>query len=214
MLGGCASDGAEIESERPSLAAAPAPADVDSEQDPEQLLLQATQALESGRLTQPRGDNAAALYRRVLHLDPGNSEALRGSRAVVRKLILDGLQAARRGDYRAAEIQLTRAQQVSFGHPGIANARAQIREWFATSVEDFPISGAELAGKSPAVRLKVKNFAEKVVENGGNFEIYAQSEQDGIWLYRELLMATGDQPLRGRILQGTEPRMRLIYRRY
>lgn len=213
LTGGCASD--ETRSGDALAAAVSAPvAQKVPPKDPELLLLKASQALESGRLTRPRGDNAAAWYRQVLHMDPGNSEAIRGSRKVVRQLILRGLEAARSGDYRTAEIDLTRAQQVDFGHPGIANARVQIREWFATSVEDRRIAPQELAERMPAVRLMIEDIAEKIVENDANFEIHARNDADGVWLYQELVRSIGDQPLHGRILAGREPMIRVIYLRY
>lgn len=210
---GCASNGDEADSEG-GAAVERASAPLEPEPDTDLLLLQAAQALEAGRLTRPRGDNAAALYRQVLHREPGNAEAVRGSQRVVRKLILQGLETARSGDYRGAEIHLTRAQQVDFGHPGISNARAQIRDWFATSVREYPLDPQAVAARLPQVLLTIEDAARLMAETNGHFEIRVAADADGLWIYQQLVQAAGDHPLRGRILVSREPELRIIYRRY
>lgn len=177
------------------------------------LVEQARLALQQGRLYSPPGDNAAELYSRVLHLDPEYAAARRGIERVVRRSIVRALRIARTGDYKGAELYLTRAQKLRYDHPGIANARQRIQGWYQVRTLEFALDPLGVAQQSPDLKPKFREIVRRIRETGATFEVRTPSDDSGLWIYQEMLAAAGDTVLRGNILPGREPIVRLYYRK-
>ena len=210
-LAGCAGDGDERkDAVRPHREpAVPPPPPGDEVLVP--MIEQARLALQQGRLYTPPGDNAAELYSR--HLDPERPEARAGIERVVRRSIVRALRIARDGDYKLAELYLTRAQKLRYDHPGIANARQRIQGWYQVRTLDFVLDPAAVALQSPDLRPRIREIVGRIRETGATFEVRTPSDDSGLWLYQEMLAAAGETVLRGNILPGREPIVRLYYRK-
>ncbi len=177
------------------------------------MIEQARLALQQGRLYSPPGDNAAELYSRVLHLDPERPEARAGIERVVRRSIVRALRIARGGDYKGAELYLTRAQKLRYEHPGIANARQRIQGWYQVRTLEFVLDPAAVALQSPDLQPRIREIVDRIRETGATFEVRTPNDDSGLWLYQEMLAAAGNAVLRGNILPGREPIVRLYYRK-
>jgi formylglycine-generating enzyme required for sulfatase activity len=99
-------NGAAAPAEKPVASAAPAPTPAPAMAPPTKavatLLKKAERALAEGHLWQPEGDNALALYQRVLELDPSNAAASAGLEKVHKTLSQQIDLALDRGDEREA----------------------------------------------------------------------------------------------------------------
>lgn len=83
----------------------------------EELLGRANIALATGRLTEPRGDNALELYREVLALSPNHPDASAGVRRVVDALEAKVVAALKARDAQAGAATLTALQRAQPDHP-------------------------------------------------------------------------------------------------
>lgn len=93
-----------------------------------QMLSSAANALVAGRLIAPENDNAYAHYQRALTLDPRNTTARDGIRAVADALLgaAEALTTERKFD--DARLRVADAARVLPSHPGLANAQQAIAD--------------------------------------------------------------------------------------
>ncbi len=83
-------------------------------------LINARLALADNRLMSPANDNAYDRYRQVLALDPGNTKAKDGLRAIADRYLRLTDSAAGQGNLTEARTYLARAKKADPTHPGIA----------------------------------------------------------------------------------------------
>lgn len=83
----------------------------------EELLARANMALATGRLVEPRGDNALELYRDVLELAPNHSEAAAGERRIIAALEADVTAALQAHDPQAGAAALAKLADAAPDHP-------------------------------------------------------------------------------------------------
>jgi serine/threonine-protein kinase len=90
------------------------------------LLGGAKLALDENRLMSPADDNAYDRYRKVLALDPKNTKAQDGLRAVAGRYLGLVDAAQDKGDLGQARDYLARAEKADPNHPGIVRARTRL----------------------------------------------------------------------------------------
>lgn len=90
------------------------------------LLTHAAFLLQHGNDTQPAGDNALAVYRKVLELDPGNKLADQGLAHIQSKYLDRALAAAAQDDFSGADEMLTQASPIRPGSHELLDTRTRI----------------------------------------------------------------------------------------
>jgi len=89
----------------------------------------AARFLSAGRLVGSGEDNAAATYRRILELDPGNASAQDGLRSVAQRLIARAQAAMLDGDVERGTSILERARAIDAEAPGLDALAESAEEW-------------------------------------------------------------------------------------
>lgn len=92
------------------------------------LLGEAQRLATAGRLVEPEGENAAALYRDILRTDANNSAARQGLNKIESDLIAAADAAANQGNFAEAERLLADAGKAQPGSQAVQNAAARLVE--------------------------------------------------------------------------------------
>ena len=92
------------------------------------LLGEAQRLQQAGNLLEPPGDNAAAVFRKVLDRDPAEPTALSGLTRLESQLVAQATAAAEAGDYEASDRLLADASRVRPGSGLVQNAGTRIVE--------------------------------------------------------------------------------------
>jgi formylglycine-generating enzyme required for sulfatase activity len=92
------------------------------------LLGEAQRLQQAGHLLEPPGDNAAAVFRKVLERDPAEPTALGGLGRLESQLVAQATAAAEAGDYEASDRLLADASRVRPGSGTVQNAGTRIVE--------------------------------------------------------------------------------------
>lgn len=116
----------QLRPEDPALAALKAK--VDAGREVALLLGEAQRLAADGRIVEPQGENAAALYREILRTDPQNSAATAGLEALEGDLIAKATAAAQAGNYAESDRLLNDAGKVRPGSSAVQNAGTRIVE--------------------------------------------------------------------------------------
>lgn len=90
------------------------------------LLAQAAELLREGRATGAGGDNALAVYHRIIALDPGNRLADEGLAQIERRQLDRALDAAARDDFLRADSLLADAAGIRPGSQALLETRARV----------------------------------------------------------------------------------------
>ncbi len=107
-------------------------------------------------LTTPEEDNATDYYRKVLRLDPENTEALEGLRRVVEQYLGWAEQTLVKSQRARAEEYLSKAASVIPDHPGIRQLQSKltlaeqemVHGWLGVQVRDLTAELAQSFGLS------------------------------------------------------------------
>lgn len=184
--------------------------------DPEvvELLEQARWAMDAGRLNHPPGFNARDYFQQVLLKDPANETAREGLRQVLDASIEQSLAAAQRGDFKQAELYLTRAGKFALADPGIRGARRYIHARSREVRREFELPAAAVRRRDvTAINATLDLIAERAVDNEALVEIFVEDDLQGIWLFEQLRRHAGREPLHATIQAAAEPHVRLVWRR-
>ena len=92
----------------------------------ETRLQQAQEAFQQGRLVRPQGENALALYRSVLALEPDNETARRGMRAIADRILESAEANLTREDLESAVRDIETVRDIDAVHPRLAFFDTQI----------------------------------------------------------------------------------------
>ena len=90
------------------------------------LLQHAADLMNKGQDMQPANDNALAVYRKVLSLDPANNVARQGLHRIQRKLLDQALGAVAQDNFDGADQALARAAQIDPASTALQDTRGRI----------------------------------------------------------------------------------------
>lgn len=101
------------------------------------VLAQAGEALEAGRLVAPPGDNAAELYQQVLDLEPGHEDARTGLVNTHDALLERAIELAEEYDFESAEEVLEQAGEIHEAPEAVDETRTGIVEIREDRIEEL-----------------------------------------------------------------------------
>ncbi|WP_300620878.1 formylglycine-generating enzyme family protein [Dokdonella sp.] len=90
------------------------------------MLTHAAELMKAGRVTEPAGDNALAVYRKAAALDPGNRLVDAGLAGIERGYLDDALKEAAQDNFEAADQMLGLASSIRPGSQALLDTRARI----------------------------------------------------------------------------------------
>lgn len=200
----------------PTAGGAGTPAAAIASTDPQVLewLAQARWAIQAGRLTEPREFNAREYYQQVLEREPGNAEARRGLQKVLELSITASLRAAQQGNYKQAELHLTRAGKFALNDPGIQGARRYVHRLSRTGRKEFALAHEALrAEDAEQLEAQLAAIVRAALEHDAHIEILVPEDAQGLWVFEQLQQFAGEAGLRATIRDAAQPRVRLSWRR-
>lgn len=112
-------------------------AKIDSGREVALMLAEAQRLAAAGRLIEPEGDNAAALYREILRTDPQNAAAQQGLAQIEGDLITRATRAAESGDYNQSDKLLAEAGKAQPGSSSVQDAGTRIVELRQERADDL-----------------------------------------------------------------------------
>jgi len=124
----------------------------------------AVNQLATDRLLSPRGDNALSSYRRILRIDPGNSEAAVGIQTVAQRLVAKSQAAAIAGDFEASAKYTKQARDIA-PNMGSVDQAAKLTDQFAQLTQEkaaeAEIEAAAAAAEQKALALETEALEAK-----------------------------------------------------
>ncbi len=120
----------------------------------------AVNQLATDRLLSPRGDNALSSYRRILRIDPGNSEATVGIQTVAQRLVAKSQAAAIAGDFEASAKYTKQARDIA-PNLGSVDQAAKLTDQFALLTRQ---KAAEAESEAEAAERKALALETEAIE--------------------------------------------------
>lgn len=187
------------------------------------LLAGADSALADDRLTLPEHDNAYDRFAAVRLLDADNAEAEAGLQSVLLRYVQLIRSALRDGRVEEAQALLTRARDYFGDNPLLAEAqqhvaaaqeqahqRLQVLNQQTLQDAEYPLPAAELSSRSQEMVEFLSRIAHRVQETNESVLIYARSDAEGRWIYRQLNEAVPEYRVRGDIRIAAQPSLQLL----
>lgn len=184
------------------------------------LLSDADYALSRNQLLTPVEDNAFDRYQSVLIMDPLNTRAKAGLRAVSLRYVELARNSMARGQFALAQSYLNNAASIDPSSQLVAEARQQLRKHMAARPAPAPVYTAKpgehlldaqaLARKSPEILAQLTKLAHKARDTGEMVIIHARNDAEGRWIYSQMRDALEDFLLRGDIRISTRPRIQFV----
>lgn len=190
----------------------------------QRLLEQADDALRDGRLVLPEYDNAFDRFQSVLILSPDDAQARSGLQAILVSLATDVRYSIGIKQFYRARRQIKQLNNYFPKTALVGDLQHELREEQAKTVkvvevetsrppegdyEDITLSQYELTERSELLLQQLQSVADKVVENKSMVMIYARSDKEGRWIYKQLKKSAKGYRVRGDIRIG-KPKLRLL----
>lgn len=190
----------------------------------QRLLNQADDALRDGRLVLPEYDNAFDRFQSVLILSPDNAQARSGLQAILVSLATDVRYSIGIKQFYRARQQIKQLDSYFPKTALVDDLQQELREAQAKTVkiveveispppegdyEDIVLSQGALTERSEAILQQLQFVADKVVANKSMVMIYARSDKEGRWIYKQLKQSAKGYRVRGDIRIG-KPKLRLL----
>ena len=192
------------------------------------LLNQADRALRQNRLTTPESDNAYDRFQSVLMLDPDNSQARSGLQSILiiyAQLVRDDIKSTRltaarsrlklMNSYYPRNALVTdlnarlRSAEVKYRAHRVKQDRSAPVRKEEKNYREYAISAKELKNKSADLVDQLARVAQELAKTDESVLIYARSDADGRWMYKQLKKSSGNYRIRGDIRIGT-PKLRIL----
>ena len=149
----------------------------------ENLLENAQQALEQDRLLYPKETSAYAYLSLVFELNPGDENAKRGLEQVVERYIELAIQAIDRRQLNRAKSMLDRAKLVDKNHPSILPTENQLELVNNSNLTILKLGSPTI---DAATRNRISEFGSLAKYQNCRFIIYAANDEKGRSLYQLL----------------------------
>lgn len=188
------------------------------------LLQQAQHAFSEGSFTTPAHNNAYDKFQSVLLINPHSEQARAGIQAIllkysqlIRLAISEGRLATAKNYLHAAEIYYP-------ANALLMDLKQQIREAEAayTQVEDDPpiesqkkyeevaLAVSDLNRKSESLLQMLVGLARRVEETDEGILIFARTDREGRWIYKQMKDAVPGYRVRGDIRISKSPKIRIL----
>ncbi len=202
---------------------APAPKDPLGEIE-SSLLRRAELAFRAGRFTSPSHDNAYDKFHSVLLLNPDNRHARAGLQAIllrysqlIRAALAEGRLRAATNYLRQVEIYypansllMELKQQLALARLAAAKPAAVVAEKNDPAIEEISLPAVELSAKSQAVVDTLAGIATRLRDTEESVLIYARSDREGRWIYKQLKQSASGYRVRGDIRISRIPKIRIM----
>lgn len=190
----------------------------------QRLLEQADGALRDGRLVLPEYDNAFDRFQSVLILSPDNTQARSGLQAILVSLATDVRYSIGVKQFYRARQQIKQLDNYFPKTSLVEDLQHELREEQAKTIkivevettpppegdyEDIALSQSELTKRSDVILQQLQSVTDKIVANKSMVMIYARSDTEGRWIYKQLKKSAKDYRVRGDIRIG-KPKLRLL----
>ncbi len=186
-----------------------------------QLLAQAEDALKRDRLTTPAHDNAFDRFKSVLLINPESQKAKMGIEDILLSYA-DRIQGAlNAGRFSTADSLLSRAVEVFPDNPLLAElknkAKARQREVASAIAADsgavrdeWELDEKLLRNKSSELIPVLVSIAKRLKDTDESVLIYAPTDAQGRWVYRQMKMAVTGYRVRGDIRLSKVPKIKIL----
>ena len=149
----------------------------------ENLLENAQQALSQDHLLYPRETSAYEYLSLALELNPDDENAKRGLEQVVERYIELSIQAIGRRQLNRAKSMLDRAKLVDKNHPSILPTENQLKLVVNSDLSTLKLNGPKI---DDAARNSISKFGSLAKRRDCRFIIYAANDQQGRSIYQLL----------------------------
>ena len=149
----------------------------------ENLLENAQQALRQDHLLYPKETSAYAYLALALELNPDDENAKRGLEQVVERYIELAIQAIGRRQLNRAKSMLDRAKLVDKNHPSILPTENQLKLVVNSDLSTLKLNGPKI---DDAARNSISKFGSLAKRRDCRFIIYAANDQQGRSIYQLL----------------------------
>lgn len=189
----------------------------------ERLLWQGDRALSRGRLLYPQADNAYDYFTSVLLVDPGNPQAQSGLQAILLAYLDMARAAAAESDYAEALTLLDRAARLDPDDMLVGDLRRDMEQQYAILQQQreelsgdllLAVNPARLSRRDETLAEELAALAQTVRERDQMIVIFARNDAEGRWIYQKMREGVPGYLLRGDILNGPSPEIRLATDNY
>jgi hypothetical protein len=163
------------------------------------LLDTADAAIAQGHLTFPQGNNAYDIYQRILALEPGQQDAVRGLENLVEEYVALAIQALERNQPATARSMLARARLIVPDHASIEPTEAQIRLLTQAQRKSLKLAQNKLNKPESAVGRELQALAQVAQNTDCRFIISAKNDAQGRWIYQQLAKGATQTRIRAQI---------------
>ncbi|TVZ40029.1 hypothetical protein P886_4446 [Alteromonadaceae bacterium 2753L.S.0a.02] len=189
----------------------------------QKVLAQAEAAFRKGNLTTPPHNNAYDRFHSVLMLNPNNQQARSGLQAIVilyADMIRDSLAASR---YTQANALLKQAQIYYPAHPLLLELQKEARKSQLHSeqvmlkqspsdltIQEFPLPERKLSRNKEELIPFLASIAQRVKVTEESIMIYARTDAEGRWIYKQMKKAAEGYRIRGDIRLAKSPKIAIL----
>ncbi len=192
------------------------------------LLKQAQEAFRKARYTTPQHNNAYDKFHSVLLLNPDNSQARAGLQAILLRYSRLVRTALESGRVKAASAYLRQAELFYPANALLMDLKQQIHRVKASYAqrqstlqntapktplpvhEDVGLSETELSAKSEAILDVLVDIGKRLKDSDESVLIFARSDREGRWIYKQLKQAAEGYRVRGDIRIARAPKLRIL----
>ncbi len=194
----------------------------------ESLLKQAQEAFRKARYTTPQHNNAYDKFHSVLLLNPDNAQARAGLQAILLRYSRLVRTALESGRVKAASAYLHQAELFYPANALLMDLKKEIhrvktryaqRQSTMQNIaskaplpahEDVGLPEKELSAKSEAILDVLVDIGKRLKDSDESVLIFARSDREGRWIYKQLKQAAEGYRVRGDIRIARAPKLRIL----
>ncbi len=192
------------------------------------LLKQAQEAFRKARYTTPQHNNAYDKFHSVLLLNPDNAQARAGLQAILLRYSRLVRTALESGRVKAASAYLHQAELFYPANALLMDLKKEIYRVKASYAqrqstlqntapkaqfsvhEDVGLPERELSAKSEAILDLLVDIGKRLRDSDESVLIFARSDREGRWIYKQLKHAAEGYRVRGDIRIARAPKLRIL----
>lgn len=189
----------------------------------QRFLIQAEEAFRRGRLTAPAHNNAYDSFHSVLLVNPDNQQARSGLQAILIRyadMVREAMAASR---YRLSKDLVRQAQIYYPGNQLLLDLQQEIRKLQYSyqqtvlakptndlTLQEFELPTQMLSDDRDALLPFINSIAQRVESTDESVMIYARTDAEGRWIYRQMKKAVPGYRVRGDIRLSQSPKIAIL----